>query len=160
MSERLPDDITAAIRDLESCAWVDGNLETAAASHGRVVARAAVEAAILKLADENARLREEWAQEGIGWLRDKDIDCLMGVEDENKRLTAENGRLRKGIQDMLDGNYPHPRSYRPGKCAHDVWYFDECPSCDEAHLQAILNLGGGFNEQATANSDAGHSNER
>jgi hypothetical protein len=47
-------------------------------------------------------------------------------------------RLRQGIQDMLNGNYPHPRAYRPGKCPHDVWYFDECPSCDEAHLQAVL----------------------
>lgn len=46
---------------------------------------------------EIGRLREEWAQEGIGWLRDKDIDRLMGVEDENKRLTAENSRIREAL---------------------------------------------------------------
>lgn len=53
---------------------------------------------VAELEAENARLREEWAQEGIGWLRDKDIDRLMGVEDENKRLRERledmNGSLR------------------------------------------------------------------
>ena len=41
---------------------------------------------IQELEAENARLREEWAQEGIGWLRDKDIDRLMGVEEEVAKL--------------------------------------------------------------------------
>lgn len=47
-------------------------------------------------------------------------------------------RLRKGIQDMLDGNYPHPRSYRPKQCPHGAEYWHECPSCNDAALQAIL----------------------
>lgn len=47
-------------------------------------------------------------------------------------------RLRQGVQDMLDGNYPHPRTYRPKPCPHGAEYWHECPSCNDAALQAIL----------------------
>lgn len=48
-------------------------------------------------------------------------------------------RLRAGIQAMLDGNYPHPRKYRPGKCPHGTPYYDECTRCDGEWLRGLLN---------------------
>lgn len=50
-------------------------------------------------------------------------------------------RLRAGIQDMLDGNYPHPRKYRPGKCPHGTPYYDECLNCDDEWLRKLLEPG-------------------
>ncbi len=50
-------------------------------------------------------------------------------------------RLRSGIQAMLDGDYPHPRSYRsaPGmQCPHGIIYYEECSQCNDAWLQGLL----------------------
>jgi hypothetical protein len=62
-------------------------------------------------------------------------------------------RLRKGIQDFLDGNYPHPRSYRAQgpqtTCPHGRYYYEDCNSCDSEHFQKLLNL-----EAAKAEKDA------
>jgi lipopolysaccharide biosynthesis regulator YciM len=58
--------------------------------------------------------------------------------DEIDRLEAEVARVRQGVQDMPDGNYPHPRSYRPTQCPHGAEYWHECPSCNDAALQGIL----------------------
>ncbi|SFM82186.1 hypothetical protein [Methylobacterium pseudosasicola] len=57
---------------------------------------------------ENTRLREEWAQEGIGWLRDKDIDRLMGVEAENERLRAAVDMARSRLTAIRDGEAFQP----------------------------------------------------
>jgi hypothetical protein len=52
---------------------------------------------------------------------------------------AEIGRLRKGIQDYLDGNYPHSRSYRPNACPHGLlWFNGDCDQCAEEHFTKLL----------------------
>ncbi len=63
---------------------------------------------------------------------------LAAAESRAASAEAEVERLRKAIQDFLDGNYQHPRSYRPGKCPHDIWYFDECGSCNDEHFTNAL----------------------
>jgi hypothetical protein len=49
--------------------------------------------------------------------------------------------LRKGIRDYLDGDYPHPRSYRPNRCPHGREYYEPCEECDTAHWVAVLEAG-------------------
>ncbi len=75
------------------------------------------------MTDMEERLREH----GIiaGWLIEKD---------------AEIARLRKGIQDYLDGNYEHPRAHRLdlGNCKHDIPWYAECVCCDCDHFTALL----------------------
>jgi hypothetical protein len=52
---------------------------------------------------------------------------------------AEIARLRKGIQDYLDGNYPHSRSYRPNACPHGLlWFNGDCDQCAEEHFTKLL----------------------
>jgi len=49
-------------------------------------------------------------------------------------------RLRKGIQDYLDGNYPHSRSYRPDACPHGLlWFNGDCDQCIEEHFRKLLD---------------------
>jgi hypothetical protein len=48
-------------------------------------------------------------------------------------------RLRQGIQDYLDGNYKSARSYRPGKCPHGLWYFNECENCNDEYFHSLLD---------------------
>lgn len=50
-------------------------------------------------------------------------------------------RLRKGIQDFLDGNYENPRQHRPGKCSHGQYWYQGCDQCDEAYFTALLSSG-------------------
>lgn len=83
-----------------------------------------------------------------GDLREYARDSLIGVHPDQNELREwavlmdeaadEIARLRRGIQDMLDGNYPHPRAHRPGRCPHGVWFYEECPACTDEALQAIL----------------------
>lgn len=47
--------------------------------------------------------------------------------------------LEKAIVDYLDGNYPHPRQYRPGKCPHGIFYWDDCGACIDKHFQRALD---------------------
>lgn len=65
-------------------------------------------------------------------------------EAERDELAAEVKRLRKGIQDYLDGDYPHPRSYRGGgaqkQCPHGRYYYENCESCIDEHFHALLAL--------------------
>jgi hypothetical protein len=56
----------------------------------------------------------------------------------NVEQTAEIERLRAGIRAMLDGDYPHPRSYRPARCPHDTACFDECGQCNDEYLTELL----------------------
>lgn len=58
---------------------------------------------------------------------------------ENFKARAEITRLRAGIQAMLDGNYPNPRSYRPGKCPHGLAYYEACENCAYEWLAGLLN---------------------
>ena len=52
-------------------------------------------------------------------------------------------RLRKGIQDYLDGNYISPRDRRvvgpKEKCPHGMFYWDACGSCIDEHFAAVLS---------------------
>lgn len=83
-----------------------------------------------------------------GDIREHARDSLIGIHPESEELREwamlmeaaadEIERLRQGVQDMLDGNYPHPRTYRPMQCPHGAEYWHECPSCNDAALQAIL----------------------
>jgi len=75
------------------------------------------------MADIVERLRE--------WLYDN--PACMEAADEIERL-------RKGIQDYLDGNYEHPRNHRPdlGECKHGIPWYAECACCDCDHFTALL----------------------
>lgn len=50
-------------------------------------------------------------------------------------------RLRKGIQDYLDGNYENPRQHRPDldACKHGMPWYSECITCDCEHFIALLS---------------------
>jgi hypothetical protein len=77
-----------------------------------------------------------------------DPDANWQMEEElseyrikSELLEAENERLRKGIQDYLDGNYDHPRAHRhePAKgCKHARFYYEDCSECDSAYFSALL----------------------
>lgn len=58
-------------------------------------------------------------------------------------MDEEVERLRKGIQDFLDGNYDNPRSYRAqgpqAKCPHGHYYYEDCNSCDSEHFAKLLS---------------------
>jgi hypothetical protein len=70
---------------------------------------------------------------------DIDWQYAHGVAStELSKAQAEVARLRKGIQDFLDGNYKGSRSYRPGKCPHEVWYFNECEACNDEYFHSLL----------------------
>ena len=62
------------------------------------------------------------------YIREIDCDALQAKVDE----------LTKTIIDFRDGNYPHPRNYRPNNCPHGTHYWDECANCDEEYWQAAL----------------------
>jgi hypothetical protein len=52
-------------------------------------------------------------------------------------------RLRKGIQDYLDGNYENPRKHRAedprSTCQHGRHYWEDCGECIDAHFQSLLD---------------------
>ena len=66
------------------------------------------------------------------------IELLLGQLADQK---TEIARLRKGIQDYLDGSYDNPQGYRPGlgECKHGVPWYSGCAHCDCEHLQAVLD---------------------
>ena len=51
-------------------------------------------------------------------------------------------RLRKGIQDYLDGNYVSPRDGRKEgpqqKCPHGMFYWDSCENCIDEHFKRLM----------------------
>lgn len=57
-------------------------------------------------------------------------------------MSDKAARLRKGIQDYLDGNYPNPRDARARgpqeKCPHGQFYWESCENCIEAHFMKLL----------------------
>lgn len=52
-------------------------------------------------------------------------------------LTAERDRLRKGIQDYLDGNY-EPKVKKIEKCPRGVYGYESCENCIDAHFIKLL----------------------
>ena len=63
--------------------------------------------------------------------------------EEVLTLRSEVARLRKGIQDYLDGNYTNPRSFRAQgaqtKCPHDHYYWEACDECIDEHFNKLLS---------------------
>lgn len=63
--------------------------------------------------------------------------------DEVLALRSEVTRLRRGIQDYLDGNYDSPRSKRAEgartKCRHGRYYWEACDSCIDDHFAKLLH---------------------
>ena len=53
-------------------------------------------------------------------------------------LMAENARLRKGIQDYLDGNYGRHIPRKVDTCAHGLFGWESCENCIEAYFMALL----------------------
>lgn len=47
--------------------------------------------------------------------------------------------LRRAIEDYLSGDFPHPRHYRPGKCPHGIFYWNECEACTTKHFERALD---------------------
>jgi hypothetical protein len=66
------------------------------------------------------------------YLRDK------GDGDLRNEIT----RLRKGIQEYLDGNYENARKHRHEdpqyRCEHGCHYWEDCGQCIDAHFQELL----------------------
>lgn len=53
------------------------------------------------------------------------------------KVEAENARLRKGIQDYLDGNY-EPRIKKMDKCPHGTYGYEICEACTDEHFANLL----------------------
>lgn len=52
---------------------------------------------------------------------------------------SEINRLRKGIQDYLDGNYDNPRKSRPEPCKHGRLWYESCEACTDEHFAKLLS---------------------
>ena len=52
----------------------------------------------------------------------------------------ENARLRQGIQDILEGNYPSAKKYE--QCKHNRYGYEGCEQCIDDALQALLGVEG------------------
>ena len=51
--------------------------------------------------------------------------------------------LRGSIRKFLEGDYPHPRTYRPNQCPHEKYYWEDCDQCDGEFFEKILETTGG-----------------
>ncbi len=55
---------------------------------------------------------------------------------------TEAERLRKGIEDYLNGNYPNPRDARARgaqeTCPHGRQYWETCDGCIDDHFAKLL----------------------
>jgi hypothetical protein len=60
--------------------------------------------------------------------------CWPGVNADLLELA----RLRKGIQNYLDGNYLNPRQNRPEPCKHDHLWYQGCDECDDEYFTSLL----------------------
>lgn len=80
------------------------------------------------------------------------LDRIMSRTDAQDLAgyKAEVERLRKGIRDFLDGNYPNPRKHRPDKCGHGIYYYDQCEQCNDDYFVKLLltNAEGGDGDDA------------
>jgi hypothetical protein len=55
-----------------------------------------------------------------------------------KKLRDERDGLRSAIQAFLDGEYLHPKKYRPNHCQHGTEYWQECARCDIEYFERVL----------------------
>ncbi len=53
---------------------------------------------------------------------------------------AEIARLRKGIQDYLDGDFG-PRIKKNDKCPHGLYSYEVCGQCIDEHFATIIGHG-------------------
>jgi len=68
-------------------------------------------------------------------------DAAFDYQQLKTLYDASNRKLNvavKGINDFLDGDYPHPKSYRPKQCPHDKYYYQDCSECDTEHFENVL----------------------
>jgi len=73
----------------------------------------------------------------------KHIPCDNGdyvLAEDALALQAKVEKLTKAITDFREGNYAHPRSYRPNNCPHGAHYWRECADCDEEYWQSVLEV--------------------
>lgn len=65
-------------------------------------------------------------------IRDGNIQALQSRDDEIKRL-------RKGIQDYINGNYGHQfKGSKLEKCPHGCYRHESCEGCIDNHFLALL----------------------
>lgn len=53
-------------------------------------------------------------------------------------LMTENARLRKGIQDYLDGNFGPDFATKHDTCPHKRFGWEDCGQCIDEHFTAVL----------------------
>jgi len=63
---------------------------------------------------------------------------IEGLVKRKQELDAEVGRLRRGIQDYLNGDYD-PRIKKMDKCKHGQYGYEACEACIDEHFQKVLN---------------------
>jgi hypothetical protein len=54
-----------------------------------------------------------------------------------ERAAREIERLRKGIQDYLDGDY-EPKITKMDKCQHGLYGYEHCENCSDEHFARVL----------------------
>ena len=110
-------------------------------------------AELLAIADDyeaglNRALASGYEEFGPTWERRqrliiKALRATASVGDAQGAAQAEIARLRKGIQDYLDGNYISPRAGRDispkQKCPHGMFYWEACENCIDEHFAAVLS---------------------
>ena len=59
--------------------------------------------------------------------------CALSRQLEASDATVK--KLRQGINDYLQGDYPCPGSE---ECPHGLYRWEECSECDDAHFSKLL----------------------
>lgn len=54
-----------------------------------------------------------------------------------EQAIAEIERLRKGIQNYLDGDW-EPKVAKMDKCPHGLYGYEDCVNCIDVHFQRLL----------------------
>lgn len=75
------------------------------------------------------------AQKALGYR------VVREAGDEIESLRAEIARLRKGIQDYLDGDWdgPHRLARKIDRCPHGRFQWDSCEACTDLHFHNVLD---------------------
>ena len=73
-----------------------------------------------------------WAVSGTG----DDFQCVH--VDFAKEQQAEIERLRKGIQDYLDGSFGPDFPTKHDKCPHGRFGWEDCGNCIDEYFTALL----------------------
>lgn len=72
------------------------------------------------------------AQKALGYR------VVREAGDEIERLREEIGRLRKGIQDYLDGNDGPRRLEKTDECPHGKFQWERCDVCIDLYFHRLL----------------------